>query len=55
MLKMFINGENSLNPTLIYLKVFVRTFNDPATYEAMSEDKITGGVEMFVLDETFEL
>ena len=34
---------------------FVRVFNDPATAEAMSEDKITGGVEMFILDETFEL
>ena len=34
---------------------FVRIFNDPSTAEAMSEDKITGGVEMFVLDETFKL
>ena len=34
---------------------FVRIFNDPSTAEAMSEDKITGGVEMFVLDDTFEL
>ena len=34
---------------------FVRIFNDPATAEAMSEDRITGGVEMFILDETFEL
>ena len=34
---------------------FVRIFNDPATAEAMSEDKITGGVEMFILDETIEL
>ena len=34
---------------------FLRIFNDPATVEAMSEDKITGGVEMFILDETFEL
>ena len=33
---------------------FARVFNDPATAEAMSEDKITGGVEMFVLDETFK-
>ena len=33
---------------------FVRIFNDPATGEAMSEDKITGGVEMFLLDETFK-
>ena len=34
---------------------FVRIFNDPATAEAMAEDKITGGVEMFLLDETFSL
>ena len=34
---------------------FVRIFNDPSTAEAMSEDKITGGVGMFILDETFEL
>ena len=34
---------------------FVRIFNDPSTAEAMSEDKITGGVEMFILDETLEL
>ena len=34
---------------------FVRIFNDPATAEAMSEDKITGGVEMFILDESFRL
>ena len=34
---------------------FVRIFNDPATAEAMSEDKITGGGEMFILDETFRL
>tara|TARA_B100001063_G_C16715174_1_gene530286 strand:+ start:668 stop:937 length:270 start_codon:yes stop_codon:yes gene_type:complete len=34
---------------------FVRIFNDPSTAEAMSEDKITGGVEMFILDETFKL
>ncbi len=34
---------------------FVRIFNDPATAEAMSEDKITGGVEMFILDETFSI
>ena len=33
---------------------FMRIFNDPATGEAMSEDKITGGVEMFLLDETFK-
>jgi hypothetical protein len=34
---------------------FVRIFNDPATAEAMSQDKITGGVEMFLLDETVKL
>ena len=34
---------------------FVRIFNDPATVEAMSEDRITGGVEMFILDESFKL
>jgi hypothetical protein len=34
---------------------FVRIFNDPSTAEAMSEDKITGGIEMFILDETFAL
>ena len=33
---------------------FASIFNDPATAEAMSEDKITGGVEMFILDETFK-
>ena len=33
---------------------FMRIFNDPATGEAMSEDKITGGVEMFPLNETFK-
>lgn len=33
---------------------FIRIFNDPATSEAMSEDKITGGVEMFLLDEAFK-
>ena len=32
---------------------FIRIFNDPATAEAMANDKITGGVELFVLDETF--
>lgn len=34
---------------------FVRIFNDPVTAEAMSQDKITGGVEMFLLDEIFKL
>ena len=34
---------------------FIKIFNEPATEEAMSEDKITGGVEMFVLDETLKL
>ena len=32
---------------------FMRILNDPATAEAMANDKITGGVELFVLDETF--
>ena len=32
---------------------FMRIFNEPATAEAMESDKITGGVELFVLDETF--
>lgn len=31
-----------------------RIFYDPATGKAMSEDKITGGVEMFLLDDPFE-
>ena len=34
---------------------FIRIFNDPETAEAMAEDKITGGVEIFLLDETFNL
>ena len=34
---------------------FVRIFNEPTTAEAMSEDKIIGGVEMFILDETLKL
>jgi len=34
---------------------FIRIFNDPATMEAMSNDKVTGGVEMFVIDESFEI
>ena len=34
---------------------FIKIFNDPETAEAMSEDKITGGVEMFVLDEVLKL
>ena len=34
---------------------FIKIFNDPATAKAMSEDKITGGVEMFVLDEILKL
>ena len=34
---------------------FIKIFNEPATAEAMSEDKITGGVEMFLLDETLKL
>ena len=31
---------------------FIRIFNDPAIGEAVSEDKITGRVEMFLWDET---
>ena len=34
---------------------FIRVFNDPATIEAMSNDKVTGGVEMFVINESFEI
>ena len=30
---------------------FMRIFNDPATAEAMANDKIIGGVELFVLDD----
>ena len=33
----------------------MKIFNDPATEEAMLEDKITGGVEIFILDETLKL
>ena len=32
---------------------FLRIFNDHSTAEAMANDKITGGVELFVLDETY--
>lgn len=32
---------------------FMRVFNDPATARAMESDGITGGVELFMLDETF--
>ena len=32
---------------------FLRIFNDSSTAEAMANDKITGGVELFVLDETY--
>ncbi len=35
------------------IKKILEAFNDPATAEAMANDKITGGVELFVLDETF--
>ena len=35
------------------LDAFIKIFNDPVTAEAMSNDKITGGVEMFVMDETY--
>ena len=34
---------------------FIRVFNDPATMEAMSNDKVTGGVEMFVINESFDI
>tara|TARA_B100000927_G_scaffold69265_1_gene54842 strand:- start:496 stop:765 length:270 start_codon:yes stop_codon:yes gene_type:complete len=36
------------------LDEFMRIFNDPVTAEAMQKDGITGGVEMFVLDDTFK-
>ena len=32
---------------------FMRIFNDPATAKAMANDKVIGGVELFLLDETF--
>jgi len=32
---------------------FTKIFNDPATAKAIENDKITGGVELFMLDETF--
>ena len=34
---------------------FIRVFNDPATMEAMSNDKVIGGVEMFVINESFDI
>jgi hypothetical protein len=34
---------------------FIRVFNDPATMEAMSNDKVTGGVEMFVINDSFDI
>ncbi len=34
---------------------FMRIFNDPSTMEAMSEDKVTGGVEVFLIDEVFNV
>ena len=34
---------------------FIRIFNDPVTMDAMSDDKVTGGVEMFLIDETFNI
>ena len=34
---------------------FIRIFNDPVTIDAMSDDKVTGGVEMFLIDETFNI
>jgi|TARA_B110000211_G_scaffold112804_1_gene131076 hypothetical protein len=32
---------------------FIRIFNDSATAEAMENGRITGGAELFLLDETF--
>ena len=32
---------------------FTRIFNDPSTAEAMANDRIIGGVEMYVLDDTY--
>jgi|TARA_A100001015_G_scaffold186624_1_gene207751 hypothetical protein len=32
---------------------FMRVFKDPGTARAMENDGITGGVELFLLDETF--
>jgi hypothetical protein len=32
---------------------FIRIFNDPSTAEAMANDRIIGGVEMYVLDDTY--
>ena len=37
------------------LDEFIKIFNDPVTSEAMANDKITGGVELHVLDETYNL
>ena len=34
---------------------FIRIFNDPVTAEAMADDKVTGGVEMFLIDESFTI
>jgi hypothetical protein len=34
---------------------FIRVFNDPATMEAMSNDKVTGGVEMFVINDSLDI
>ena len=34
---------------------FIRIFNDPVTMDAMSNDRVTGGVEMFLIDETFNI
>ena len=56
-----VMGLNSLNVKQITvfsrnetsLDAFIKVFNDPVTAEAMSNDKITGGVEMLVMDETY--
>jgi len=34
---------------------FIRIFNDPVTMDAMSNDRVTGGIEMFLIDETFNI
>ena len=35
------------------LDEFLRIFNDTATAEAQANDGITGGVELYVIDETY--
>ena len=36
------------------LDEFMKVFNAPETAEAMQHDGITGGVEVFVLDDSFK-